>query len=105
MDYSASVTSLACRSSLGSCQYALLHLGHVLGLSRYGEFRLGIHSWLHRSHLKPSSFIRAITLSVGAYCAYSLYHPYGGVSIRLPRRPSSTTIVYANSRSCWRWVG
>ena len=54
-------------ASLGSCQYADLHFGHVLGLSRYGEFGRGNHWCEHLSHLKPSSLMRAIGFSSASH--------------------------------------
>lgn len=40
-----------CYFFLGLFQYGDLHLGHTIGSSEF----LGTHSWLHRSHLKPST--------------------------------------------------
>ena len=54
-------------ASLGYCQYADLHRGHVLGLSRYGEFGRGSHLCEQRSHLKPSSLMRAMGFSSASY--------------------------------------
>ena len=97
MNYSRVVTSLGWFSSLGSFQYADLHFGHVLGLSRYGEFLRGIHLWKQRSHLKPSSFILAIALSCVS-CSV-LYPTLYGVYSRLSSRPSFAIIVHANMSS------
>ena len=103
MDYSEVVTSSARLSSRGSFQYADLHFGHVLGLVRYGEFLLGIHSCPHLSHRNPSILILAIALSC-ASCSV-LYPTLYGVYYRLPPRPFSAIIVHTNRSSSeqgWR---